>query len=308
MNKSKTLLLTISTICILIGSILLFFQFRDLNYRRASADSGFDSSWDSGGDWDSGSSWDSDSSWDSGSSRNSSSGTFGDGEFSVAEAVFVFFFFGFILFLIIIAVAISVKDSKNHTNSLRTIPKPPEISDAEKALLEKYGYSKDKVLEEAYKVYVRVQEAWSINDIDQARDCLGDELYNQYKAQLMGLIAKHQRNVMSDFEFVSGYIISVREVVDSIVIAVMLSVKCKDYLATEEVGTVLRGDANKINHYTYALGFLVSSKEVELKNCPNCNAEITATGSSVTCGFCGANISRKTNTLVLKEKKMLQQY
>ena len=62
MNKSKTLLLTISTICILIGSILLFFQFKDLNYRRASADSGFDSSWDSGSSssWDSGSSWDND--------------------------------------------------------------------------------------------------------------------------------------------------------------------------------------------------------------------------------------------------------
>lgn len=308
MNKSKTLLLTISTICILIGSILLFFLFRDLNYRMASADSGFDSSWDSGGDWDSGSSWDSDSSWDSGSSRNSSSGTFGDGEFSVAEAVFVFFFFGFILFLIIIAVAISVKDSKNHTNSLRTIPKPPEISDAEKALLEKYGFTEPKVLNEAYRVYVNVQGAWSNNDIDKAKDVLSDELYNQYKGQLIGLKAKKQRNVMSDFEFVSGYIISVHEQGDSITVNVMLSVTCKDYLASTETGEVLRGAASKINHYTYSLGFLVSSEAKELKNCPNCNAKIKSKGSSVKCEYCGSPIERKTNSLILNDKKMLQQY
>ena len=303
MNKSKTLLITISTICILIGSILLFFQFKDLNYRRASADSGFDSSWDS----DSSSS--SDSSWDHDSSSSSSSGhsSYGNSGYNDALSIGVMLGF-FALTIIIVIIYVKLRTRKKPAEEIESAPLLVELSDDEKLLLEKYGYSKDKVLEEAYKVYVRVQEAWSINDIDQARDCLGDELYNQYKAQLMGLIAKHQRNVMSDFEFVSGYIISVREVVDSIVIAVMLSVKCKDYLATEEVGTVLRGDANKINHYTYALGFLVSSKEVELKNCPNCNAEITATGSSVTCGFCGANISRKTNTLVLKEKKMVRQY
>ena len=308
MNKSKTLLLTISTICILIGSILLFFQFKDLNYRRASADSGFDSSWDS----DSSSS--SDSSWDSGSSSSSDRDRFSNEESTGSsepptplELGFMFGFFGIVLLLVIYFM---ISESRHRSSRSMNEPAPllGELNDEEKYLLEKYGYNDKTILDEAYKVYVRVQKAWSVNDIDQARDCLGDELYNQYKAQLMGLIAKKQRNVMSDFGFVSGHIISVREIVDTLAITVMLTVVCKDYLTTDDGGTVLRGDANKINRYTYALGFLVSSKEAELKNCPNCNAEITATGSSVTCQFCGANINRKTNTLVLKEKKMLRQY
>ena len=113
---------------------------------------------------------------------------------------------------------------------------------------------------------------------------------------------------MSDFRCVDGHVIGVHEQGDSINVNVMLSVTCKDYLVSSETSEVLRGSDTKINHYTYCLGFLVSSEAKELKNCPNCNAKIKSKGSSVKCEYCGSPIERKTNSLILNDKKMLQQY
>ena len=72
-NKVKYLL-----VALLLSISMLF----NMNYIKA--DSGFDSSYDSGGSWDSGSSWDSSSSWDysSGSYGSSGSGTYVDMDYN----------------------------------------------------------------------------------------------------------------------------------------------------------------------------------------------------------------------------------
>ena len=49
-------------------------------------------------------------------------------------------------------------------------------------------------------------------------------------------------------------------------------------------------------------------KQDNAKNvCPNCNAKLKEQGSSVKCEYCGSIITRKTNELILIDKKMIRQ-
>ena len=301
-------------IFLLFGCLLLFFASENINLKKASADSGFDSSWDSGGSssWDSGSS---SSSWDHDSSSSHSHSSsydgrsgFSDGGDSLGIAIiFSVIFVIFVVGLCIVALVQSLY--RNQGKSYYNKPLMDDLLDVGEdkiELLHEYGLSLPFIKQEAYRIYVNIQGAWSNNDIDMAKDCLGDALYNQYKAQLIGLKAKNQRNVMSDFEFIDAKVVNVVDNPNSLLLNVALRVKCKDYLATLD-GKVLRGSSSRINDYTYYLGFVVSKEEIELTNCPNCNAKITAKGTSIKCKFCGSNIVRKSHDMVLERKEMVEQ-
>ena len=297
----------------------------NVNTKRMSADSGFDSSWDSG---ESSSSSSHESSF---SDREGGTGLFGIPVIGDVLAYVI----GFFIFVILVAIytvliaplfreirylfsrkknyvstSLPPEEKANqHKNkyNLSQIYNVQDIEGDKLELLKSYGLTLEEVKEESYKIYVNVQEAWSNNDIEKAKDILGNALYNQYKAQIKGLKAKKQRNVMSDFNFEFAKVADVKEKNNSLSIKVILSVSCIDYLASIDKDTVLRGSSSDINFYVYSLWFLVSKKEEELINCPNCNAEITLKGSNVKCEFCGANIDRKTHNMILCDKKMLHQ-
>ena len=156
-----------------------------------------------------------------------------------------------------------------------------------------------------YDIYVKIQKAWSNNDIEKARDVLSDNLFNMYKIQILTMVKKNRRNAMSDFEFVSAYIndVSVNNAVMNV--EVMMEVYCKDYMIDIKTDKVLRGDSNRINHYYYLLSF---TKDIEADNniCPNCGAKISS-DKSVKCDYCDTIINKKSNKFVLSNKKMIKQ-
>ena len=170
----------------------------------------------------------------------------------------------------------------------------------------KYKLSdKDILKKEFYDIYVKIQKAWSNNDIEKARDVLSDNLFNMYKTQILTMVNKNQRNAMSDFEFVSAYINDVNVNKDVMTVKVMMEVYCKDYLIDIKTDKVLRGDRNRINHYYYLLSF---TKDIEADDntCPNCGAKISSS-KSAKCEHCDAVINKKSNKFVLSNKKMIKQ-
>ena len=300
MSYKKFGLITGLLVIFALGLLVLLTNSTRIDLRKAGADSGFDSSWDSGGSdssWDSGSSWDSSSSWDSGGGSSSSGGSGG---------IVAFFLFIIIVIVVIALISGTSSGSKDSTNLNQTYkPTIHQLTPDEERNLNMYGYTPDTVLDAAYKAYVNIQYAWSDLDIDKAKDLLSDELYNTYKSQLNVLRAKKQKNVMKDFHYTGGGITSIRETGDTLTIALELSVTCKDYLVNSENNMTVRGNVYKTNYYTYSLTFLVAKKE-EITNCPNCNAELKD-GSSVKCEYCGSAITRKTNRLTLTRKEMIRQ-
>ena len=100
--------------------------------------------------------------------------------------------------------------------------------------------------------------------------------------------------------------LSVTETNCTLNIKIALQVQCKDYMIDEKNNFVFRGDASKINNYDYRMTFVVSKSESS-DTCPNCNAPIKSKGNTITCEYCGSTIVRKTNNIVLAEKKMYRQ-
>ena len=109
-----------------IGAIILIFIVGVTVYKfpnMLTADSGFDSSWSSGGSsYSGGSSWSSSSSWDSGSSYSS-----GSSSSSSSGSITVFDFFLVVLFLIII----SMLSGKEEVDRYLSLNHKEEIDDSE---------------------------------------------------------------------------------------------------------------------------------------------------------------------------------
>jgi len=315
-------------ILIILGAVLSFFVLfgvlysHDVNYKTLTADSGFDSSWDSGG-WDSGG-WDSGSSWDWGSSDSSwgdsdwsgSGYSYGSGEGGLAMLLGIAGIFGMLGVIIAIFTIASIFTKSNNKKSSNTpsIPKPylPNnsiITDYELKLLKDFGHTEESILEEAYKVYVNIQGAWANNDIDKAREYLSNEIYNQYKSQLATLKLKKQRNVMNSFSYVKGIVSNVRkEGQDGLVIHLTMNVNCVDYLLNEETNTVARGEKDRTWDYVYELSYELHKEGGKLiNNCPICNAKLKGKSPTVKCEYCASLVVRKAPRLVMIDKKMIYQ-
>ena len=169
-----------------------------------------------------------------------------------------------------------------------------------------YGIDPNSIHQEIYDIYVRIQEAWMNFTLEDVRDCLSDEMYNQYIVQLDTLKVKNQRNVMSDFVYLNCAVTCAYKLDNILVIEARLKVQCRDYIIDDNTKQVLRGDKNKINTYDYHLVFEKGRGEV-ITNCPNCGGELDPNGQSITCPYCNSNIVRKSGNLVLRKKRMLKQ-
>jgi hypothetical protein len=290
--------LTNLMLLILVVSIgLLSYRTNNFDIKKATADSGFDSGWDSGGS-SGGSSWDSGSSW----YHDSSSG---GGDSSVSEEEVLLILMIFITFLICSFIYVHFFEKTIGESSINR-PKKKDYVDEK---LKEYGIDEVKMVDVAYSTYLDIQKAWMDNDINKVKDKLSDELYNTYKMQLLTLKRKNQQNVMSDFNFVDGYIYDIDDSNDKLSLSVFLNVKCKDYLIDIETGRVLRGSKSKIWNYEYTIDYLITKKaEDVLKKCPNCGAGLNEeSGSRIICPYCRTLLVRTSPNLVMTRKHMNNQ-
>lgn len=165
--------------------------------------------------------------------------------------------------------------------------------------------SDPSIVNEAYNIYVKVQEAWSRNDVDGLRSLISDAMYNTYSVQIQTLIRKHRRNEMSNFKFVKGCIHDYKSYDDKDVYVITLQVLCKDYLVDSNTNKKIKGSRRR-KDYIYSLTF-EKYKDVDIKECPNCKASLPTFGESVKCSYCGSIINKKSTNMVLIDKKMLLQ-
>ena len=321
-NKIKNYLLIIA---ITISSFIV----------KIKADSGFDSSFDSGGG---GSDYSSSSSDYSSSSSSSSSG---EGSPEMAFAFISFFILTFILALmnkakssvrllfgviyflfqlgigitlfgfaflfydfslmfilgwVIIILIIGNKGNKRINNNTYYFNEN-EFS----------KYNTKELQEKLYGIYKDIQVAWSKNNIEPVRNVLTDELFNTYQFQIDSMITTNQRNEMSDFNFVNMSIKSMSVVNNKEELKVYMEVTCKDYMVQMKDGNekVVRGNSSVINDYLYEMTFVRNIVNT-LKYCPNCGSELN-NGMSARCNHCGGIIVHETDEYVLSKKQMIRQ-
>lgn len=299
MKYLKKISVVLSVIVVIFG---IFVTLNKVDVMKVKADSGFDSSYDSGSSWDSGSSYDSGSSWGDSSDWGSSSGSYSGSHGGSLSSLLTFI-------VIIVVVIIIIRNSKNPnyignnnniSNSFTDVTR--EISEDEIRKIIP-NFNKQEFLKERYNDYIEIQNAWMNFDYDKLRGMLTDELYNQYEMQLDTLKAKNQKNIMSDFLYKNSKITNISNENDKISITIELSVNFYDYI--EQDGKCVRGNKNVKIAQFYEMTF-VCSKVNSMEKCPNCGAKLDGNASNK-CEYCGSVITGLSDKWVLSKKKSKSQ-
>lgn len=248
------------------------------------ADSGFDSSYDSGGSSDFGS---------------DSSGDGGD--------------LFFLIYLCIeyppLGIAVGVILLFIYLNNKKKTKKIIElaINNNELKLLNVNSYPKEKQFEiEAFNLYKKIQYAWMNFDEETIRKCTTDEMYNMYLMQLDTLKVKNQKNIMYDINYISSRVKERYEENGQETIVLEMQVSCYDFIIDTKTKSIVRGNASKLNVYYYELTFVRTKENKDLNICPKCGAPVEGNNSGV-CEYCKSTLINSDYTLVMSKKKMLSQ-
>lgn len=259
---------------------------------KEDADSGFDSSYDSGG-----SSWGGSSdSWDSSSSWDSSDSSSGSGEPASLTSLMI------VVVLFIVVFVIENEISKRKTEKKQII----KSKDMDLDLISKIDPNLNlyEFKNEAFNIYKDVQEAWMNLDDGKIRTLTTDELYNMYSMQLDTLRVKNEKNIMKEINLVTASLTNLKIENNIETATVIMTVNCYDYIVDSQNKVVRGNDKNKIE-ITYELTYIKSVGE-KVNKCPNCGAEIND-DNSTTCEYCRAIITRNTSKWVLSKKQSLNQ-
>ena len=253
------------------------------------ADSGFDSSYDSGGsDW--------------GGSDYGGSSSSGDGGdlFFLIYLCFEYPPIGIAVLTIIIIVYITNKNKgkKIIENALK---------ENELGLLDINLFPEDKKLEiEAFNLYKQIQFAWMNFDEEMIRKCTTDEMFNMYLMQLDTLKVKNQKNIMYDIKYLGSNIKERYEENGQETIVMTMNVSCYDFIIDTRTNKVVRGSASKLNIYNYELPFVRTKENKNVDICPRCGAPVEGNNSGV-CEYCRSTLINNNYTLVMSKKKMISQ-
>ena len=259
---------------------------------KVDADSGFDSSYDSGG-----SSWGGSSdSWDSSSSWDSSDSSSGSGKPASLTSLMI------VVVLFIVVFVIENEISKRKTEKKQII----KSKDMDLDFISKIDPNLNlyEFKNEAFNIYKDVQEAWMNLDDGKIRTLTTDELYNMYSMQLDTLRVKNEKNIMKEINLVTASLTNLKIENNIETATVIMTVNCYDYIVDSQNKVVRGNDKNKIE-ITYELTYIKSVGE-KVNKCPNCGAEIND-DNSTTCEYCRAIITRNTSKWVLSKKQSLNQ-
>ena len=301
--------------------LMAFSYVGNFNLSKIATDSGFDTSYDSGGsDWGGSSDWGSDSSG-------------GDGDmFGLGENIILGVFF------IIIPVSILFNKKKEKTTKDKVLLILASIiivvltlcrllvllftlsgllfmawamiTLAIDSIFKKKKKNKGlpltaenrKILDECYEIFINVQNAWMNFDYDSLRKETTDNLYNTYYNQLQSLVLKGQKNVMSDFELVEYRLIKLSKKNSITTVKMELEVKFYDYIV-DSSNKVVRGKKRKKVHMLYDLTYVYNEEAIE--ECPNCNAKISKEDNI--CSYCKTTIPSIRGKMKLSTKKCIRQ-
>ncbi|MBR3152858.1 MAG: TIM44-like domain-containing protein [Clostridia bacterium] len=285
---------------------ILFLGNYKVNAQYTIADSGFDSSYDSGG---SSSSWSSSSS--SSSSWSSSSSDYGSRSSSSSsgssDPVSVFIMFAFIIGMILWSIFSNNRGYKPPQRPLHD----DSMNEAEvERKIKQYipDFDKAKFLRDGFNTYLAVQSAWMNFKLEEVRSQLTDELFNMYQSQLDTLEVKGEQNIMKDFKLNRSYLKGVNVQNDNIAINAGFVVEFYDYIIEQSSGKVLRGSDKQKIRITYDMKFrkTLNKDKVALK-CPNCGADMKHINGYGVCEYCRTKIVTENQEWVLTDKKSINQ-
>ena len=222
MNKRKKIIILSLFIILLVGLVFI-------NLPIVSADSGYDSSFSGGSSGDSG------------------------GDFDISFLIYLAFHHPLLALIIVICIVSYIIYQNKQTQKLIQENIEKGLSSTLE-LLDVNDFEESKKLEiEAFNLYKQIQFAWMNFDEDLLRKCTTDEMFNMYLMQMDTLKVKNEKNVMYNIKYLNSYIKGEEEVNGQKTITIAMDVSCYDFVVNLNTKQVTRGNAAKLNIYTYGL-------------------------------------------------------
>lgn len=327
MKNKKVIILLITLVFINISILSLF-----VNHNRIKGDSGFDVSYDSSDSYDSGGSYDSSSNdrsygYDRDYGYSSFSNIGGTRQKPNEIIVLIYFIIQGIAILIMPIISISNKITELKNKKLLD----EELAKYNKKFLEekwsnynivesknnfvkydlniddkikKYipNYDEQAFLDERFKEFIYVQEAWMNFDYEALKKLVSNDLYNQYKMQLDVLKLNNQKNIMSDFIYEFSKITEIYEQNNIITVKIHLVTNFFDYIVNGE--KIVRGRNDKKVNVRYELTYVCN--KLSLGVCPSCHGQLLDY-STQNCPYCKNKIVNIPKKWILTNKKVIYQ-
>ena len=259
-----------------------------------------------GSDWSSGGSdWSSD--WSSGSDDYYYSGD-GSGSMDISTIVVI---------IIIVVVLISAMRKKkggssggSHIAGAQRTVLPMTIEDLKK---QDPAFSEEKMKEKIGNLYVRMQECWQNKTWEEMRTSMDDAIFNQFNAQLNGLIKAGKTNYVDDIAVLGVDLTGFGQDDKHDIVTALVRTRIKDYTVDDATGAVVSGSktAEKFMTYEWTMIRTKGAKSFEqtadaAKNCPNCGAPLDL-NATARCQYCGAVIQSADFDWVIKTIKGISQ-
>ena len=276
---------------------LMFCLCFTLNAKKSNADAGYHSSYSGGSSSSSSSHSSSYSSSSSRSSYSSSGSSSGSSEGGFA---------GVIIWIIIVVIIIYFSSRRNATVK---VPEAKLQSNATaiaklKELIP--GFDDKKFLQDGYKIFLDVEDAWMNFELDKVKDVITDEMFNMYESQLSSMEIKGEQNIMNGFNLKDCAITNVVDQNDNIEVTTKYIIEFYDYIIEKESGKVLRGSkVNKLRMY-YDFTFVMKNTDEKIEHCPNCGAPVEVNASGV-CPYCNSKIVGENTSWVMSKKVCTRQ-
>ena len=308
MKKIKKVLKILLIILSIVTAFIVVFSI----VGRTNADAGYHSSYSSGGSSSSSSHSSSSSSHSSSSSRSSSSsGSYSgssSGDLSITEMIII-------IIIIIIFIAFRLGKggigrvieqnivSNGRYENTKLTNNINAINEIKKYLP---GFDEKVFLQEAYNIFIKIEEAWMNLNMESARDCITDEMFNMYESQLVSMEMKGEQNIMSGFNLASSAISGMNKQNNILEIKTKFKVEFYDYIIDKNTKKVLRGDSNRKIKMIYEFTFIKDIENEKITKCPNCGAPIEMNSSKV-CEFCNSKLVDDSKNWVMSKKISLLQ-
>ena len=159
----------------------------------------------------------------------------------------------------------------------------------------------------------KMQECWQNKTWEEMRTGMDDAIFNQFNAQLNGLIKAGKTNYVDDIAVLGVDLTGFGQDDKHDIVTALVRVRIKDYTVDDATGAVVSGSktAEKFMTYEWTMIRTKGAKSFErtedaAKNCPNCGAPLDL-NATAKCQYCGAVIQSADFDWVIKTIKGISQ-
>ena len=160
-------------------------------------------------------------------------------------------FFSIVAILVIICLDTMIVIKKKETYTLKT---PEEIQ----TLFPNYDIN--NLYNALYNTVASIKNNYMNNKVDDSINNLSEEIYNEYKLKEKNNIAKKQKELFEELNYVSGGLINYDETTKTFKVELVYSYK--NYTVDINTGNVLSGTAMFPKRCTYVIEFIYTDKVI----------------------------------------------